>query len=47
MTDDLTASPGNRSVTLSWGAVTNYAGIGYQYCQSETTTTANGAADML
>ena len=30
---DLTASPGNGSVTLDWDAVTDYAGVGYQFCQ--------------
>ena len=33
---DLTASPGNGSVTLDWDAVTGYAGVGYQYCQKIT-----------
>ena len=33
-----TASPGDESVTLSWDAVINYAGVGYQYCKD---TTAN------
>ena len=33
----LTASPGDKSVTLNWTAITTYVGIGYQYCQKADT----------
>ena len=40
------ASPGNARVTLSWDAVTNYAGVAYEYCwKTPSANCADGDTD--